>query len=91
MRLTSYPNPARAGRGTTISFELPATAPVRLQVFDAGGRYVATLVDGLVQAGPVRLPWDGRDHRGRRVASGKYFYRLQAGDETTSRAILVIR
>ncbi|MBZ0268959.1 right-handed parallel beta-helix repeat-containing protein [bacterium] len=77
----SYPNPFRMQ--TTIEFELPDAAPVRLAVYDTAGRRVRTLVAGTVHAaGRVAVPWDGRDEAGRPVAAGVYFTRLIAGTAT---------
>lgn len=77
----SYPNPFR--NSTTIEFELPDAAPVRLAVYDTAGRRVRTLVEGTVHAaGRVAVPWDGRDDSGRPVAAGVYFTRLVAGTAT---------
>lgn len=82
-----YPNPARRA---TISFTLPSAAKVELGVFDVTGRKVATLVNGNFPAGEYSRGWLGRDDRGNQVASGVYFYRLKAGNETrTVRAIML--
>ena len=72
------PNPF--SRAITISFELPAPAPVRLAVFDVAGRRVRLLVDGERHAaGRHSVIWNGRDDAGRAMSSGTYFYRLEAG------------
>jgi hypothetical protein len=83
------PNPARDAQ--RLRFGLPRAAPVRLEVFDAGGRRVATLIDGrTLEAGFHTAVWQpARDGAGR-VSSGLYFHRLTAGGETrTVRAVLV--
>jgi flagellar hook assembly protein FlgD len=63
-------------------------APVRLSFFDVAGRQVATLVDEHQSAGDHQAVWDGRDARGRRVASGVNVYRLQSGSEVGARRML---
>jgi hypothetical protein len=84
------PNPF--GPRTTVTFGLPpaaATAPVSLCVFDVAGRLVRTLVDGYLGAGRHRVTWEGDDDRGRRVAGGTYFCRLQwNGESATGRMVL---
>jgi hypothetical protein len=86
------PNPlGRAGAATRIRFDLPQAARVRLQVFDAGGRLVRTLVEGLVAAGQRSVIWDGRDRGLRPVGSGVYFYVLETGGQRRSRQMLVLR
>jgi hypothetical protein len=65
----NYPNPFNPV--TTIGFEVPESARVRLSVFDLLGREVAVLVDGLLQAGLHRVQFDAQD-----LPSGTYIYRL---------------
>jgi hypothetical protein len=89
--LASFPNPAPSATGTTISFHLAARENVHLRIFDVQGRHVATLVDGAQGPGTVRRVWQGIDHAGRAVASGKYFYRLTVGNDAVSRSVLVVR
>lgn len=83
----NYPNPFNPN--TTISFELPVASRVSLQVFDVLGREVAALVNNEVAQGKFEVVWNGKDNAGRGVASGIYFYRLNAtasvgGKEFTS-------
>lgn len=81
----SYPNPfamnsngLSAGTTTAIRFELPASAQVMFEIYDLLGRRIAALLNEQKPAGAHAVAWDGRDHTGRRVASGVYFYRLHA-------------
>ena len=83
------PNPARAG--TAVEFVLAFPTEVALDVFDVSGRRVATLVDGPRPAGPNSAEWDLTARDGSTVASGVYFYRLKAGDETLTRKLIVVR
>ena len=80
----NYPNPFNPA--TTISFELPETAHVRLQVFDAMGRRIATLVDRLQPAGRQRV-----DFHARSLASGIYFYRLETGTASLTKRMMLIK
>lgn len=73
-----------------VRFDLASGGRVRLQVFDAGGRRVRTLVDAVRDAGPGVATWDGRDDGGREVASGLYWLRLEAdGVVRTAKAALL--
>jgi hypothetical protein len=75
------PNPfggAVGSRETTLHFVLPVAADVRLEVYDALGRRVATVLDGRQPAGQGAATWDGRDAAGRSTGAGLYFYRLSA-------------
>ncbi len=82
------PNPFNPS--TVIAFRLPDAGAATLKVFDLDGRLVATLLRGDLPAGTHQVTWRGRDDHGRPVASGTYFYRLDAGDwSQTKRMILV--
>ncbi|HEU4366156.1 MAG TPA: family 43 glycosylhydrolase [Candidatus Krumholzibacteria bacterium] len=70
----NVPNPFNPA--TSIAFELPRAGRVRLDIFDATGARVRTLVDGTRVAGLHREPWTGTDDGGKAVSSGVYFYRL---------------
>ncbi|MFH2051143.1 MAG: serine hydrolase [bacterium] len=87
--LGNHPNPFNPR--TEIGFALPASGPVRLDVFDAAGRQVRTLLAGDTLAeGTHRVAWDGRDTAGRASAAGVYFYRLETGSgAATGKMVLV--
>jgi hypothetical protein len=88
----NVPNPFGArDRATVVRFDLPQAADVRLQVFDASGRLVRTLVDSAVPPGQHRVAWDGRDAASRPVGSGVYFYVLDTGGRPHARQMLVLR
>jgi hypothetical protein len=73
--LANTPNPFNPR--TTVRFELPLAAAVRVDVYDASGRLIRTLFEGTRAPGTHTLDWDGTDHAGRGVASGVYFARLR--------------
>jgi hypothetical protein len=85
----NIPNPFNAA--TTLSFRLAAPSYVKLAIYNASGQGVRTLVDGVRPAGAHQLKWQGRDERDRAVASGLYFYRLQAGESTQIRRMLLLK
>jgi len=87
----NYPNPFNSS--TVIRFALPTSADVELAVYNPTGQQVATLVNGLRQAGAYTIHWDGRDDRDRELASGIYLYRLQTRDGTQieTRKLLLLR
>lgn len=87
--LPNTPNPFNPE--TTIRFESPVNgAEVRLAVYDATGRFVRTLLDGTVGAGPQAVTWNARDAAGSRVASGVYYVRLEARGTSTTRAMVLL-
>ena len=84
----NYPNPFNPS--TLIPYQLAATSPVRLEVFNILGQRVATLVDEAQSAGSYVARWDGTDAAGGAAASGVYFYRLTvAGAHQTGKMVLV--
>lgn len=83
------PNPFNPA--TEISFALPHAASVDLAVYTVNGRRVATLVNQDLDAGEHRVIWDGRDTTGQRVASGAYFYRLNAGGEVQVKRMSLVK
>ncbi|KPL05823.1 hypothetical protein AMJ71_10785, partial [candidate division TA06 bacterium SM1_40] len=83
------PNPF--GSSTTISYSLAAAAQVRLAVYDIRGARVRELASGTAPAGSHQVAWDGRDERGRKVGSGIYFCRLEAGERSATRRMVLLR
>lgn len=83
------PNPFNPVTGIAFSLERPSRAVLR--IFDTAGREVRTLVDGDLPAGPHSVSWDGRNGRGEAVASGIYFYRLEAGGFTRTMKMALLR
>jgi cytochrome c peroxidase len=76
---------------TAIAYELYTTSRVRLVVYDAQGRSIRRLVDGVLQApGPYTVTWDGRDDGGRRVEAGIFFYRLE-GEGGATQAMRTVK
>ena len=79
----NYPNPFNPE--TWIPFQLNRAAHVRITIYDALGREVKEFDLGYLSAGYYKtreraVYWDGRNDMNERVASGAYFYRLEAGD-----------
>ena len=74
--LPNFPNPFNAS--TEISYCLPQAADICVTVYSVQGERVCELENGSRIAGEHRVRWQGLDDRGRAVASGVYFYRLEA-------------
>lgn len=84
----SYPNPAR--RVVTIPFSLAEAGPVELTIYNALGQPVRQLLNREVEAGPYTVEWNGQNDAGVAVASGVYFYRLQAGQGVATRQMVLM-
>ncbi len=80
----NYPNPFNPS--TTIRFSLPQREHVTIKVFNVLGREVATLVDQELNRGKHVVTFDGKD-----LASGLYFYKLQAGQFTQVKKMILIK
>jgi hypothetical protein len=74
----NYPNPFATV--TAIRYSIPEKTHVELSVFDVRGARVAVLEDGILEAGPHEVVWDGKDFTGKKVASGVFFYKLVTDD-----------
>ena len=89
--MLAAPRPNPVMRTTSIHFSLPQAAGVKLEVLDAGGRHVVTLLQGELPAGDHFSRWDGRDERGARSAQGLYFLRLSDGLRDATRRLVLIQ
>ena len=87
--LASVPNPVRST--AQILYSLEESGNVRLTVFDAAGREVSRLVDAARPAGRYATTWNGRDARGRQLAAGAYFYRLEGAGRPLTRKLILVR
>ncbi len=85
----NHPNPFNPS--TTIAYTLATSGRVRLTVFDTTGRRVRSLVDADESNGPHSVEFDGRDDAGSGLASGVYFYRLEAGNVTKTRKMVLLK
>ena len=84
--LVARPNPFRSG--TTLRYELAATGPATVRIYNPAGALVRTLVDGPLPAGVGTVEWDGRDDRGLDLPAGVYMYEFEgAGVSTTGRIV----
>ncbi len=85
----NFPNPFNPS--TRIPFELTRGGRVALSIYDVAGRRVRDVLDRVLPAGLHETEWDGRDQDGRAVASGVYFYRMQAGTRTETRRMVLLK
>ena len=80
----NYPNPFNPA--TTIEYSLPKAGDVLLVIYNLRGEEVARLVDAQQQAGYQKVIWNASN-----VASGVYFYRIQAGDFIQTRKMIMLK
>lgn len=82
--LGARPNPTSGG--TMIWYFLPTESRVRLDVVDVTGRRTATLVDGMKKGGLQTFLWSGH-----RWPSGIYYLKLSAGEQSSTRKVVIAR
>jgi len=92
--LQNFPNPFNPD--TWIPYELPKDAPVTISIYNIKGQLVRELSLGDKEAGYYVIKsksayWDGRNDCGERIASGVYFYRLQAGKFNAMRRMVILK
>jgi minor extracellular serine protease Vpr len=80
----NYPNPFNPS--TTIGFSIPAQKHVTVKIFNLLGQLVSTLVDEEMMAGKYKVEWNTKG-----LASGTYFYRLEAGSFMESRKMVLLK
>ena len=80
----NYPNPFNPK--TNIRFDIPRSSHVKLIIYDALGREVATLVNEKLSAGSYETEWGASSH-----PSGVYFYSLQAGKFASVKKMILIK
>ena len=85
----AYPNPFNPE--TTIEFGVPVDGRVKIDLFDAAGQLVKSLVNQDLNAGAYTSTWNGTAEDGQQVASDVYFYRMQAGDFTDTRSMTLLK
>ena len=78
----NYPNPFNPA--TNISFELVDVSQVSLKIYDASGRHITTIVDQQLSSGSHEFQWNAEN-----MASGVYFYTLEAGEFSETRKMIL--
>ncbi|MDH4210758.1 MAG: CapA family protein [candidate division WOR-3 bacterium] len=87
--LRCFPNPAISN----INFQYYLTEPaeVELRIYNILGQEVRTLSSGHQLAGRKTIQWDGYDNQHRRLSTGVYFCRLQAGNDEQTRKVILLK
>jgi len=80
----NYPNPFNSQ--TTIGYSLPSQSQVSIKIFDISGRVIESIDCGILPAGEHREIWNSTD-----LASGTYFYRINADGNFETRKMLLLK
>lgn len=84
----NYPNPFNPS--TVISYYLKSSSHVTVRVINVLGQTIQTLVEKEQASGIHHIKWNGKDSAGQPVASGIYFYRLEAGSFTQTKKMILL-
>ncbi len=87
--MQNYPNPFNPT--TRIQFNLKAKGQVSLKIYNVAGQLVRSLTNEVWEAGSHTIDWNGRNDLGSSVASGVYFYRIEAGEFESTRKMVLLR
>ena len=87
--LANYPNPFNMS--TSISYALPASAHIRLFIFNSSGEKIRTLWDGEQKAGSWIARWDGTSDQGHPASSGIYFLVLSTRDQRLIQKLCLLK
>jgi hypothetical protein len=85
----NFPNPFNPE--TWIKYQLPASAHVRLSIYNSLGQEVRRLVDYTQPAAYHQVVWDGRNDAGNPLPSGIYFYRLETSKFTSIKKMVMMK
>jgi hypothetical protein len=84
----NHPNPFNPS--THINFDLPAPSDVSLTIYNVLGQQVKNYNE-FKSAGSHSIVWNGTDNSGTQVASGVYFYRLDAGQNSATKKMMMLK
>jgi hypothetical protein len=85
----NYPNPFNPE--TTIRYSLAENCEVEMDIYNLRGQKVRSYRPGNQAAGEHRLVFDGRNDQGETLPSGVYFYRLNSGENSQSRKMILMK
>lgn len=85
----NYPNPFNPE--TSIAFDLEKDDDVSIEIFNAKGQKVKTLLNHRLNAGSHNIVWNGKDDQGNNVSSGIYFFNMKSGKYTSTRKMILMK
>lgn len=85
----NYPNPFNPS--TKIRFNVPEEGRVELSIYNIKGQKVKTICKEILQSGNHEYRWEGKNNSNNNVASGIYFIRLNNGEKTKVRKVLLLK
>ena len=86
---SNYPNPFNPE--TTITYSVKEASPVSIEIYNAKGQLVKTLVNEDKTSGNYKVVWNGCDNNNQAVSSGVYFYKMQAGKYSSTKKMILMK
>jgi YVTN family beta-propeller protein len=91
VRLAAAAEPNPSAAPVRILYEVEGAGPVRIGLYDAGGRLIKSLTAAPAPGARRELWWDGTNDRGERVPAGIYLMRISARETSCSSRIVILR
>jgi hypothetical protein len=85
----NHPNPFN--QETIIRYSVPWDCMVKLSIYNLLGERVRTLVNELQRRDDYEVRWDGRDEWGKNVASGVFIYKIEVGEFSESKKMVIVK
>ena len=89
LTISSYPNPFNSS--TTISYNLPGSGEVRINIYNTKGQLVKTLIAEDKTKGSYQIIWDGKDKNGNPVSSSLYLLQITAGKQSRVHKMILLK
>ncbi len=87
--LTLTPNPT--SHDVRCNLTLTSSQHLKINIYDAAGRIIKTIADGILDSGNYNFVWDSKDNNGKRVGSGNYFFVIERENQTITRTLTILR
>ena len=88
--LQNYPNPFNPS--TVIEYDIFKSADVTIKIYDNLGKEIFSLLNNIYQnPGTYTLNWNGKDNKGRSVPSGLYYYKLESGNKSVTKKMILLK
>jgi len=87
--ISIYPNPFNPS--TTIKFNLPEAADIKLEIYNQKGQLVTSLAQGKADSGLSSIIWNGTDSDNRKVASGLYYSKLSYNGKSIMKKMVLLK
>ena len=85
----NYPNPFNPS--TTIEYELPKPAFVKIQIYNSIGQLINTIENDFKSPGEYSIQWNGKNSSGQSMPSGVYFYRMSSNGLTLIKKMVMLK